>query len=158
MKIKENTGPEDENRWIVMHCFVVICYVLSLRGPEGFLLDLESLRGYWESKEVDNEFGKFTHVCLRGQVKGEHGVRCHILPCLNITSSGINVRASVRRLIKLKGKQGFRNGPAVFDLKGVVLSSYTLDDSLNEILSDLFNSKRYLFPEKIKRQEEIKTS
>ena len=38
---------EEENKWTVMHTYVTVSYVVSLRGPEGFLLDLESLRDYW---------------------------------------------------------------------------------------------------------------
>ena len=37
-KFLESTTPEESNRWVVAHSYVVISYVVSLRGPEGFLL------------------------------------------------------------------------------------------------------------------------
>ena len=92
----------------------------SLRGPEGSLLDLEGLNKHWiEGPKIKNHF----YVCLQGKIKGEHGVRHHILPCANKTKSGIDVRGTVERLIRLKRSQGLYDGPAVSNIKGKILST-----------------------------------
>ena len=41
-------SPRELNRWIVFHTFGVVTYVVSLRGPEGFLIDLKGLHDSWD--------------------------------------------------------------------------------------------------------------
>jgi hypothetical protein len=43
LKIQEAVSPQEKNRWVVFHTYVVVCYMISLRGCEGFLLDLAGL-------------------------------------------------------------------------------------------------------------------
>ena len=95
-KVQNSTVDVEVNRWIVAKTYLTVAYVCSLRGPEGFLLDLEGLNKHWvDGPKVKNHI----YVCLRGKIKGEHGVRHHILPCVNKTKSGIDVRGTVERLI-----------------------------------------------------------
>ena len=122
---------------------------MSLRGPEGFLLDLDGTRYYWKEKGVDEEYGEYIYVCLRGQVKGEHGIRCHVLPCVAITNSGINVKETVRRLLALKGAQGFKDGPAISDEEGALLLSHAMDEAMIEELEVIYTDQRDLFPKKV---------
>jgi hypothetical protein len=42
-RIESSQTGSDENRWTVLHTLIVTTYVLSLRGPEGFSLDLSGL-------------------------------------------------------------------------------------------------------------------
>ena len=42
-RIQSAPTSQELNRWTVLHTFVVVTYVVSLRGPEGFLIDLEGL-------------------------------------------------------------------------------------------------------------------
>ena len=73
-RINEAKSDEVKNAWIVSHAYFTVCYTVSLRGNEGFLLDLDGLRYYWSSKMKDKKHGDYFYICLRGQVKGEHGV------------------------------------------------------------------------------------
>ena len=41
-----------------------------------------------------------------------------MIPCINVTKSGINVKYAVSRLVELKEKEGFKNGPAISDRDG----------------------------------------
>ena len=56
--------------------------MISLRGPEGFLLDLEGLNHFWKRNK---EGQSHIHICLRGKVKGEIDARCHVIPSVNET-------------------------------------------------------------------------
>jgi hypothetical protein len=47
-----DTGTE-ENRWTVLHTLIVTTYVLSLWGPEGFLLDLNGLRRFRDKTHLE---------------------------------------------------------------------------------------------------------
>jgi hypothetical protein len=40
-------GHDERHRWVVFGAFVTISYVVSLRGTEGFLLDLRAMNKYW---------------------------------------------------------------------------------------------------------------
>ena len=105
-------SPRELNRWIVFHTFGVVTYVVSLRGPEGFLIDLKGLHDSW-----DEENGNFFIIALRGKIKGEQNARCHHLRCVHITVTGLRIRESVARLMSWKAKRGFMDGPAISDLR-----------------------------------------
>jgi hypothetical protein len=85
--------------------------MISLRGCEGFLLDLASLN---QTFLVGGD--KYIIIVLLGKIKG-----AHILPCVPITSSGIEVKALALRLMDLKRAQGFTDGPGISDQSGRVL-------------------------------------
>ena len=139
------------HRWAVFHTYSIICYVVSLRGSEGLLLDLEGLLHHWSDQEE-----RHVIITLQGQVKGETGDRDHLLPCVARTLSGIQVRSSLERLIALKSRRGFVDGPAISDLHGQVYSTRDMSDSLAEILDDLFDSQRHLFPADVTSKEMMK--
>ena len=65
VQIREAKSAKDTNKWVTAHCYIVISFVLSLRGPEGFLLDLNGTRYNWKEKGVDEEYGEYIYVCLR---------------------------------------------------------------------------------------------
>ena len=97
LKIREAISVSDTNRWIVFHSYVVVCYTCSLRGCEGFLLDLAGL-----NRKFLLGGDKYVVIALLGKIKGETADRDHLLPCMPVTSSGIDVKASVGRLIEFK--------------------------------------------------------
>ena len=144
---------EDFNRWVVFHTFVVTTYVLSLRGPEGVMLDLEGLHNFWEDQEQPGLI-----ITLLGKVKGERDERWHTLPCVSHTCSGVHVRESVERMLRLKSSQGFTKGPAISDVAGDVLETRLLDDMLLEVLEEIFIENRRAFPEHIKSVEDIQSA
>ena len=96
-------------------------------------------------------------VALLGKVKGESDDRAHLLPCVPITYSGINVIVSIQRLIEFKRTRGCVDGPAISDLAGNVFSHRALNDSLLEVLEELFDSHRELFPPSISDKEVLGT-
>jgi hypothetical protein len=114
----------------------VVSYVLSLRGPEGFLLDLSGLQRYWSEVHTEQQ-KEYMIIALRGEIKGEHNQREHLLPCSPTTGSGIDVKASINRLITLKEAQGRKSGPTISDEAGVIFSARAMDDALHEVLEHL---------------------
>ena len=66
-----------------------------MRGGVSFG-NLETMRYFWNYSMVEYKFGKYIYIDLRGQVKREHGVRCHLLPCIAKSSSGINIFESMK--------------------------------------------------------------
>jgi hypothetical protein len=96
-------------------------------------------------------------IALLGKIKGELlGDRARLILCVHVTSSGIQVKASVECLMTFKANQGFTAGPAILDLRGRILSHRSLNDSLLKILEDLFESHRELFPASITDRETLR--
>jgi hypothetical protein len=62
-------------------------------------------------------------VTLQGTIKGETNDRDHLLPCVLTTSLGVDVKASLERLVLLKATNGFTDGPAISDLAGHIFST-----------------------------------
>jgi hypothetical protein len=96
-------------------------------------------------------------AALLGKVKGKFGNRAHLLPCVPITSSGISTRTSLWRLIGFKRTRGCVDGPAISDLAGNVFSNRALNNSLLEVLEELFDTHRELFPPSISDKEVLRT-
>jgi hypothetical protein len=141
--IEDTVTTRDHNRWIVFHAFVVVTYVVSLRGSEGLLLDLGGLICQWEKGDRS-----CIVIALLGKIKGKHHECCHLLPSVLVTQSGVRVAESLGRLIASKRQNGFEDGPAISDEKGEAYSSRAIDDCLHipVILEYLFNEKPTLFP------------
>jgi hypothetical protein len=153
--IHESETMSELNRWIILGVYSVITYVVSLRGLEGFLIDLGGLRLHRIDDRKDHQYFL---IPLLGKVKGEHHGRCHLLPCTLSTDSGIKPYEWVKMLIVVKGKQGLTDGPAISDEKGRVLNSSNIDQSMHEVLEELFLSQQDLFPSSIKAKEDIESN
>jgi hypothetical protein len=97
LKILEAVTLSDKNRWIVFHAYVVACYTCLLHSCKGFLLNLDGL-----NQKFAADGDKYVVIALLGKIKGETSDRDHLLPCVPVTSSGIDVRASIQRLIDFK--------------------------------------------------------
>jgi hypothetical protein len=125
----------DLNRWIVFHSYALVCYVVSLRGCEGLLLDLQGLQQKWGAGG-----NNYVVIALLGKIKGETGDWAHLLPSVHVTSSGINVHESLERLLDFKKSIGQISGPAVSDTRGKIFTTQTLNNAFLEILEDLFDN------------------
>ena len=155
IELRSNTEPYQEERhiWLVFLSYVTVTYVLSLRGAEGFLLDLKGLNKHWKRGSQH-----YTIIPLLGKFKGEHQESQHLIPCVNCTESGINVRAILRRLIQTKRNLGFKDGPAISDFRGKLLTTRDLDDMLIEILTNIYLEDKTLFPPDIMSEEDISSN
>ena len=111
-QIAEAVMGRDRHRWIIFSAYVTVCYTISLRGTEGFLLDLAGLNKYWK-EDRDHLI-----IALLGKVKGESADLAHLVPCVWVTATGINVKGILAWLILEKRRLGFRNGPAISDEEG----------------------------------------
>ena len=143
-------GSEEQNQWSCFLTYSVISYVLSLRGGEGFMIDMEST---YRLKERND--GTYQTVGLMGRVKGEVHDRCHLVPCVWTTGSGIPVREILLRHLDLKRRQGITRGPAISDVKGNILKSTEIDEMLLEILEEMYEEDPDGFPAEIDSKEKL---
>jgi len=151
-KIEHKNSQSEEHILTSTLAYVVISYTISLRGTEGFLIDLHGLR-----KHI-NRSNDFSVIALLGKLKGERHDLTHLIPCANRTSSGLNIRRIILRLINLKESANLIDGPAISTMEGIVLNSRIVDDILHAVLIDLFLESDNLFPPKVDSIEKLKNS
>jgi hypothetical protein len=75
------------------------------------------------------------------------------MPCALKTSSGNHVDMWISRLRDHKESLGFSDGPAISDIRGRVLSCASIDDSLHEILDEIWESNHELFPSSVLKRK-----
>ena len=132
-RIEESDNAIERLKWITFAAYCAVTYTLSLRGSEGFLLDLAGLHKHWGTG-----YPRYFIVALLGRVKGETSDRAHLLPCVVTTSSGLKVFELVQRLVRLKESQGFIYGPAISNTEGKIYTSAKMDTCLIDILEETF--------------------
>jgi hypothetical protein len=152
VRIDGASSPEQLNIWTVFHTYAVVSYVVSLQGSEGFLLDLDGLNRHWKPDAAL----PYLTIALRGKIKGEHEDRCHLIPCTKITSSGIDVEATLARSLTLKTTQGHKEGPLVSTVQGLLLVPRDLDGCLHDVLSDILDQDPSLFPPSVLSHESVR--
>jgi len=91
--------------------YLVVCFCASLRGNEGFMLCLGSLRKYLDQGKTGD---KNDHVILPllGRFKNESGERLHLIPLPSTTESGFSPRWWLELLVHVRERQGITDGPA----------------------------------------------
>ena len=153
MKISTAADDEAKALWVSAGTYFLLCYVISLRGPEGLLLDLEGLRQHFQT---NHNF--YTTIALLGTVKGEHHERQHLLHSVNETSSGLKVNMWVRRLIVVRFREGRTKGPAICDKEGKVLTAFTLNGLFHEALTEIHSSNPDMFLTDIRTAEDVEAN
>ena len=147
-KLELQLGRNLKHLWLVFSCYTVICYVVSLRGNEAFLVDLDGILRHWNERREKNYF----IIALRGKIKGEKHDIAHLLPCSNTTSSGLPIKDIVGRLIRSKKDIRFTDGPLMSNMNGEVLTPKAIDDMLIQVLSEIYTTSASLFPVDIQRK------
>jgi len=110
--------------------YVCILMAASLRGHEGFYLDLAGMRGLNKStvlKEEDCLHLTHVTICLLGKFKGETGVDHHSITVANKTSSGLCPRWWIEKLLEVCEYEGRFDGPAFATPDGQLASSTDYD-------------------------------
>jgi hypothetical protein len=103
------------------------------------MTDLLGLLKYREASEA------FVIIPLKGQVKGESHTRHHLLHCVNVTDSGIEVRSWVRRLVAIHLLRGRVEGPAFVDaVSGCQSSSMDMNGLFIELLSLVWSGRLHV--------------
>jgi hypothetical protein len=138
-RIKDAISPRELNYWAIFSVYVVIIYVVPLRGSDGCLLNLEGLKKH---RGRGGRSGP--------RVKGEHHECCHFLvPLVPVTSLDIKVAEMLDYLITIKQVHGIVDSHATSNKKGFAFSTCAIDDCLHKVLGDLFNDQTSLFPDHI---------
>jgi len=129
-------------RWISMcGCFLLLGFVLSLRGNEGFMVEAHGLvshlhYGLEENLEEEENVG-FVVVPLLGRFKNEDGERWHLMLSVSRTGSGFEVRKWVERVAAILVDEGHTSGPAFCHANGRSFRSFEIDEELHNQLDKI---------------------
>ena len=123
--------------------FICLVTAASLRGYEGFYLDLVGVREHLDQGRVGQIPPNITHtsviseeeatnlphvaVCLLGNFKGEGGINYHIINVANETMSGLQPRWWMEKLVSVAENEGRYVGPAFATASGKLASSCDYD-------------------------------
>jgi len=123
--------------------YVCTLTAASLRGHEGFYLDLAGMRKHVNKgrfgeippgltkntvlKEEDCLRLPHVTICLLGKFKGETGVDHHLITVANETSSGLRPRWWIEKLLGVCEYEGRFDGPAFASPAGQLVSSTDYD-------------------------------
>jgi hypothetical protein len=147
---KEAKAYDESHNWVICGGYYAACYIASLRGLEGRFMDLAGLIEYWETTPG------VTDLVLCGKIKGEHQSRSHMLPCVNVTGSGVNLKLWMGLVLAANRLRKLTDGPAFCDKKGFVLSSQALDKYMHLALIQVLERDPEIFPKDIRTREEIR--
>jgi hypothetical protein len=141
----------ERDKWIMAGSYFCFCYVLSLRSPEGLMVDLRGLIEYNSHQTAR----PFVIIPLLGQVKGEDHTRHHLLHCINVTDSGISVVSWVNRLLAVHRLSRRFEGPAFLNESNAQSTTSELNDLFIEVLVETYEDYRDLFAVDIKSSSDV---
>ena len=138
-KAREASSVEDRHKWVMAGAYFCICFVLSLRSPEGLMADLEGLLRYHDpsSEEVV--------VPLLGRFKGEHHAKQHLLISCATTGSGIKIKLWLDRVLAVHSACKRSSGPAFVDVNGYQSSTADMNVLFLEVLTEIYEEDQKLF-------------
>ena len=149
LRVRTSLSEEERDKWLLAGGYFCICYVLSLRSPEGLMLDLEGLiekNGDTESDVV---------ITLLGRFKGEHHVKQHLLMSRSTTGSGIRVKQWVRRCLAVHREAGRTTGPVFVNQEGYQLATADMNELFLQVLVEIYEDQPGLFGVIVKDVGEI---
>ena len=129
---------EKEREVIFPALYALLSYVASLRGEETTLLDLKSTR---ENTRVGLSHPSRPHVVitLTGRFKKETGVLSHNIPLVERTSSGLEIRVWLERMMDWYGED--RSGYVFRDANGKRIKTNHYAPDILQKLKDIQDSE-----------------
>lgn len=134
-----STTTVEKHKWVLAGGYYCICFVLSLRSPEGLMADLEGLIHYF-NREKENVL-----VPLLGRFKGEHHAKQHLLLSRGVTGSGIQVRLWMERVLSVHRALRRVSGPAFVNSEGNQSTTSEMNDLFIELLVEIYDQRPELF-------------
>ena len=149
-KSDQAEGFPESSRWIMAGAYFAFGYVLGLRGPEGFLLEIKKLS---ENKE---HTGGLVWLPLVGILKGDNSPGTHYMRSVPLTDTGVDVALWRDDLLAVHDIAGRKEGPAFCDENGFLMRNNTMNEMLWEAMEEIYETTPELFPKAIDCIERIR--
>lgn len=137
------------NKWVMAGGYFCVCFVLSLRSTEGLLADLEGML-----EHHDNTRSNLV-IPLLGKFKGEDHASQHLMPCVHVTDSGIQVKVWMTRVLAVHSAMGRTTGPMFIDAQGLQSTTADMNTLFLECLSEILETKPGLFGLDVSTNEDL---
>jgi hypothetical protein len=144
-RIADADSLDDKAWWVSVGAYLTIGFCVSLRGPEGLMLDLGAVRSHLHKGKEDPNC-PFVTIPLLGRFKGEDHHRQHLLFSVSETSSGFQPRKWLEALVAVRQKQQLTQGPAMCDESGYVVPQATINEAFRSCLDAVMEDAPELFP------------
>lgn len=144
-RVRDSDDLTEKTWWVTVGAFLTMGFCCSLRGPEGFMLDLHGLRKFL-GQGRDDASDPFVVIPLLGRFKGEEHFRQHLLVSASETASGLRPRKWLEALIGLHHQQGRVRGPAICDKDGFVVKQSVMNAAFLSCLETVREDSPDLFP------------
>jgi hypothetical protein len=147
---KGNTGSLG---WVIatsgQALFGVLVFCGALRGEEVPLMDFESTKEFTMSGlEHPEDAKKHAVIALHGRFKNELGERCHLMPVVSVTSSGLMPTKWIKRMIDWYDQTGVTRGPVFRNGSGMRARQSQFVYSIFSRLVRVSEERPSLFPDK----------
>ena len=167
--IKEEAVEQERTiarEYIKVGAAVATAVCASLRGPEVFMMELSALRKHIhmgregtmpsEPMKAGVELSNAPHIIitLLGEFKGELGYKYHLMSLASTTSSGIELRWWIEKLIQVREEEGCLSGPAFGHKDGSVALMREYDEILHYFLESIQKEN----PNLITESDDIQTN
>jgi hypothetical protein len=153
-RIDRATSQAERHLWTSLGAYSVLCFCASLRGNEGFLLDLGGLRMYLDEGREPQCLKPHVVAPLLGRFKNEIGERYHLVLLAPVTRSGLRVRDWLEALVKIRALEGRTRGPAFCDEKGSMVYSGVYESRFFEVLTEVQERSPELIPASVEVAED----
>jgi hypothetical protein len=129
--------------------FLVLAFCGALRGEEVPLMDLDATKEFTASGLAHPEEGqKHAVIALHGCFKNELGEKCHLMPLVPVTSSGLMPAKWIRRMTEWYEELGITRGPVFRNASGMRARQSQFGYSIWSRLVKVSEERPELFPDK----------
>ena len=153
LELSQSNTNATRKRWITMcGCFMLLGFVLALRGSEGFMIEAHGLVSHLHhgvNNDDDDTEMPFIVIPLLGRFKNEEGERWHLMLSVSVTESGFEVRKWVERLAEVLVQEGHISGPAFCHKDGNCIKMWEIDEELHNQLEKVQLTEPNLIEAKI---------
>jgi len=111
-----NNFPHQRMEIAAEGAFYVISFSCALRGEELPLVDLHGILKHWEQSTSSEP--PHIVIAILGRFKGEIGENYHLLPIVTVTSSRIENKLWIGRLLDEYAKMNISSGPLFRNKRG----------------------------------------
>jgi len=144
-----------QQRWLSMvGAYLLVVFVLSLRGNEGFMIEAGGLINHLPHGKDRGEDLPFVVVPLLGRFKNEDGEKWHLMLSVSITASGFKARYWVERICKILMEENKQSGPAICHPSGRVIKAMEMDDEFHSQLERVQEKRPDLIPANVEVRED----
>jgi hypothetical protein len=145
----QNATPSEVREVLFPALFSVLSFSGALRGKEVPLMDIAATREFTASG-LEHHVAEKRHgvIALHGRFKNELGERCHLMPLVPITNSGLMPVKWIQRMLDWYEETGVTQGPVFRTGSGMRARQSQFGYSILSRLVKLSEEQPTLFPDK----------